>query len=337
LHQHYTGDSDNLKPQRFHSDNIPRVGGLSIFLGIAIATFYRFILQVDGWYEILLILISSLPAFIVGIGEDLTKKFSIRLRLMGTLFSALLACYLFDSWINRVDIPFLNTLLLIPLISVVFSCIAISGLSNSYNFIDGFNGLASVVGIITLSSICYVSFKNNDLVLILLSSLMIGALLGFIFWNYPSGKIFLGDGGAYLIGFWIGFLSILLVSRNPNVSPWYAVLVNIYPLFETVFTIYRRTFYHKKNPAHADSMHLHSLIYRRVVYWPNSEKGTTVSAVANAKTSPYLWLICSLGGLPASIAWGNTKWLICFCVIFCFFYVWVYRMIVKFKVPDWVR
>ena len=164
LHQHFTGDSDNQKPQRFHSDNIPRVGGVSIFFGIAIATFYRFISQSDGWYDIFLILMSSIPAFMVGIGEDLTKKFGIRIRLMGTMLSALLACYLFNSWINRIDIPYLDTLFLIPVISVFFSCMAIAGLSNSYNIIDGFNGLASVVAVITLSSICYVSFKNNDLV-----------------------------------------------------------------------------------------------------------------------------------------------------------------------------
>jgi UDP-N-acetylmuramyl pentapeptide phosphotransferase/UDP-N-acetylglucosamine-1-phosphate transferase len=66
-----------------------------------------------------------------------------------------------------------------------------------------------------------------------------GATAGFLIWNYPVGLIFLGDGGAYFIGFMLGELALLLVMRNPQVSTWYAALLLIYPTFRNdIFRVY---------------------------------------------------------------------------------------------------
>jgi UDP-N-acetylmuramyl pentapeptide phosphotransferase/UDP-N-acetylglucosamine-1-phosphate transferase len=281
--------------------------------------------------------LASCPAFLVGLGEDITKKFSIKVRMLGTMTSSLIAGHIFNSWITRVDFYIIDQALAIPIISIFFTCLAIAGLANAYNLIDGFNGLASVVALISLISICFVSLKNNDITTLTLSMVMIGAILGFLFWNYPNGKIFLGDGGAYLIGFWVGFLSILLVSRNPSVSPWYAVLVNAYPIFETLFTIWRRTIHQSKNPMIADDMHLHTLIYRRVVNWNISERGQIVSKEANAKTSPYLWVLSCFAVIPATLFWEKSFWLILFTLIFCVIYFFCYWSIVRFKIPAWFK
>ena len=68
----------------------------------------------------------------------------------------------------------------------------------------------------------------------------VGAVLGFFFWNFPGGLIFLGDGGAYFLGFYVAELGILLLARNPSVSPMCPLLICIYPVFETLFSMYRR-------------------------------------------------------------------------------------------------
>jgi UDP-N-acetylmuramyl pentapeptide phosphotransferase/UDP-N-acetylglucosamine-1-phosphate transferase len=172
---------------------------------------------------------------------------------------------------------------------------------------------------------------------------MASAILGFFIWNYPRGLIFLGDGGAYLIGFWIGVLSILIVARNAQVSPWFALLVNAYPIFETLFSIWRRKVHQGKNPGMPDGAHFHTLIYRRIMRWAlaNSSVGDSFAATpnenANAKTSPYLWVLSSFAALPAVLFWQHTYVLQGFALLFCATYVWIYRSIVKFQTPNWLK
>jgi UDP-N-acetylmuramyl pentapeptide phosphotransferase/UDP-N-acetylglucosamine-1-phosphate transferase len=120
-----------------------------------------------------------------------------------------------------------------------------------------------MVGICILIAITYVAYKNNDLEIMYASLTFTGAVIGFFTYNYPRGLIFLGDGGAYLIGFVIACLSCLLVIRNDAISPWFPLLLNIYPIYETIFSIWRRKIYQKTNPSFPDRMHLHTLIYRR--------------------------------------------------------------------------
>jgi UDP-N-acetylmuramyl pentapeptide phosphotransferase/UDP-N-acetylglucosamine-1-phosphate transferase len=163
---------------------------------------------------------------------------------------------------------------------------------------------------------------------------MIGAILGFFIWNYPKGSIFLGDGGSYLIGFWIAVLSVLLVARNPSVSPWFALLVNIYPIFETLFTIYRRKIHQGRNISDPDAIHFHSLLYRRVL---KIQFGNTNSEAANARTSPYLWVLSGLPVILGIFFWKSTPSLFICIFIFILFYLWTYKRIVTFKTPKWLH
>ena len=160
--------------------------------------------------------------------------------------------------------------------------------------------------------------------------------MGFFIWNYPRGLIFLGDGGAYLIGFWIAILSILTVSRHGEVSPWFALVLNAYPILETIFTIYRRKFHQGKSPGHPDGIHFHSLIFRRIL---NKSHITNESDwfSANAKTSPYLWVFSSLAVIPAILFYNSTYILMGCLLTFILCYVWLYRRVVTFKTPTWMH
>ncbi len=336
LHEKISSDHDLSGPQKFHAFAVPRIGGISIFLSLLVTgLIIHFFLSLDRGYLALQLIACSLPAFLIGLLEDITKKIGIKTRLFATAISASFIGYLLNAWVVSIQVPGIDWLLGIGAISVIFTIIGITGLANAYNIIDGFNGLASMVGMISVLAIGYVAFKANDPVLSSTCLIVIGAIGGFFIWNYPKGLIFLGDGGAYLIGFLIACLSILLVQRNPSVSPWFALLVNAYPIFETLFTIWRRKVHQGKNPGLPDGAHFHSLIYRRIIRWAEvHETKDTVSYAKNAKTSPYLWLLSSLAVFPAIIWWQTTWVLQCFALLFCVSYVWVYNAVVKFKTPS---
>jgi UDP-N-acetylmuramyl pentapeptide phosphotransferase/UDP-N-acetylglucosamine-1-phosphate transferase len=336
LHEKVSGDHDLSGPQKFHAFAATRIGGIGIFLSLLTTGLIAHVfLGLDRGYLALQLITCSIPAFLVGLLEDITKKVGVRTRLIATATSASLVGHLFNSWIVSIQAPGIDWLLSISTISIIFTVISITGLANAYNIIDGFNGLASMVAMISLLAIGYVAFRANDPVLASTCLIILGAIGGFFIWNYPRGLIFLGDGGAYLIGFLIACLSILLVQRNPTVSPWFALLVNAYPIFETLFTIWRRKVHQGKNPGLPDGAHFHSLIYRRLIRWAEvHESKDTASYAKNAKTSPYLWLLSSLAVFPAIIWWQTTWVLQAFALLFCISYVWAYNAVVKFKTPS---
>jgi UDP-N-acetylmuramyl pentapeptide phosphotransferase/UDP-N-acetylglucosamine-1-phosphate transferase len=335
LHQRYSADHDLDGVQKFHANAVPRIGGIAIFLGICAGLLTRFWVDAFVLKVALLVLLSSLPAFASGLIEDFTKVVSVKVRLLATFLSAAIAGYLLDAWLVNVQFIGLDYLLAIPTISILFTCLAVAGMSNAFNIIDGYNGLLSVVALIILFAIAYVSFQVGDFVLMACAFAAMGAISGFLVWNYPRGLIFLGDGGAYLLGFWVAELSILLVTRNPQVSKWFPVLVCFYPVFETLFTIYRRVFLKKTSAGLPDAAHLHQVIYRRVVRWAIGTQDVVLLTQRNSLTSPYLWALCGMTAIPAMLFWDNKHVLQFFIGLFAITYVWLYWAIVRFKIPKW--
>lgn len=335
LHGMLSADTDLNGPQKFHNKAVPRIGGLAIVLGIFMSITISFKSNIEG-FEKLLLFFCILPVFGIGILEDLTKKVSIRKRLIFTAFSALLASLYLNARINNLDIPGIDLLLTFPAASIIFTVFAVTGLVNAYNIIDGFNGLTSMVGIITLLALGYMGIKLNDPIITYLSLVMASAILGFFLLNYPRGLIFLGDGGAYLIGFWVAILSVLIINRNPEISPWFALMINAYPISETLFTIYRRKFHQDKNPGHPDGIHFHSLIFRRILNHGHIKK-ELVWFNANSKTSPYLWVLSSITLIPAINFWDSTPLLMVSYCLFTIFYLWLYKKMITFKTPKWMH
>jgi UDP-N-acetylmuramyl pentapeptide phosphotransferase/UDP-N-acetylglucosamine-1-phosphate transferase len=333
LHSHLSADSDLTGPQKFHTKIVPRIGGIAIALGLLFAILMRLKNDPNSIIEVTLP-ICAIPTLAIGLIEDLTKKISVRQRLFFTMLSAILFVYLLQAQIIRLDIPGIDFLLTIPLVGALLTIFAMTGLANAYNIIDGFNGLASMVGIITLLGIAYVGFLFADPIIVYLALVLAGAILGFFIWNYPRGLIFLGDGGAYLIGFWIAALSILLTYRHQEISPWFALLVNGYPILETLFTIYRRKIHQGKSPGRPDGIHFHTLIYRRILM-NNHRDQSWLSA--NSRTAPYFWVFTSMGIIPALLWPQSSPILMGTCLLFVASYVWLYTSIVKFKTPKWLH
>lgn len=336
VHGRFTADSDLSGVQKFHTVAVPRVGGFGIILGVFLALSERYFQNTEVGTFGLLLLVSALPAFLSGLTEDITKQVGIKIRLLATIFSAGLAGYFLNAWLGSVQLLGIDDLMLTyPVLAIAITCFAVGGVSNAFNIIDGYNGLSSMVAVIILSGIAYVAFQVNDFPIMIAALAMIGALLGFLVFNYPRGLIFLGDGGAYFVGFWIAELSVLLTSRHPEVSKWFPLLLCLYPIFETVFTIYRRMVLQRKHPGMPDASHLHQLIYMRIVR-PSLGGDASFSKVqCNAMTSPYLWILTALAAMPAILFWRDHIALKCFALLFIVTYVWFYWRIVRFKVPSW--
>jgi UDP-N-acetylmuramyl pentapeptide phosphotransferase/UDP-N-acetylglucosamine-1-phosphate transferase len=335
LHNSYTGDIELRGPQKFHTSSIPRVGGIAIFFGIFTSIAINYLINSQEFIKFILI-ICTLPVFGVGLMEDLTKNISIRTRLLFTALGAFMACLLLNCQITNTDIPVIDLALTIPMVSILFTMFAITGLANAYNIIDGFNGLSSMVGIITLIFLGYMGLRFGDSVIVVLSFTMASAILGFFLINYPRGLIFLGDGGAYLIGFWDAILSLLMVNRHHEISPWFAITINAYPIIETLFTIYRRKIHQGKYLGAPDGVHLHSLIFRRVLNV--SKINSTVELFdANSRTSPYIWILATIPIIPAIIFYNSTLILIFSFALLGILYIWIYKKIIRFKIPKWIK
>ena len=333
---HRFHDHDLAGPQKFHAAPVPRVGGIGIFAGVLAAAALQWFRFPDLGVPALLLLACVLPAFGAGLTEDLTKTQSPRRRLFFTAVSAALAVVVLDAVIVRTAIPGLDWLVSMPMGAALVTVFVVAGVANSINIIDGFNGLASMCAVLILGSIGYVAFQVGDGLIVALAAAGAGAVLGFFVWNFPSGLIFLGDGGAYFLGFYIAELAIMLLHRNAAVSPMFPLLVCIYPVFETVFSIYRRVSLRGQPAGMPDGIHLHSLIYRRIMRWAVGKQAKRSQIRRNSMTSPYLWILCMLAVVPAMLFWYSTPLLLLFIVLFGLVYTGLYWRIVRFKAPRWM-
>ncbi|WP_061132424.1 MraY family glycosyltransferase [Caballeronia fortuita] len=337
-HGRLSMDRDLGGVQKVHAVAVPRIGGVGIAAAVAMTSIaYAALNPFTLNTQALMLLACSLPAFLSGLVEDLTKKVSPSIRLVTSMIAALLACFALRAVIGHVGLSFVDALLYFLPVSIVFTVFAVSGLVHAINIIDGMNGLASVVAIIILSSIAVVAWQVGDELVMHVAVVAIGATLGFFAWNYPVSRIFLGDGGAYFIGFIVAELLVLLIERNSGVSPLYAILVSIYPAFETLFSIYRRKVLRGLPAGAPDAIHLHTLIYRRIVEIGAPMRDLRAVNRRNSRTSPYLWTLTLGAVVPATLFWRSPSLLMAFVAMFIVTYIWLYQAIVRFRTPGWLR
>lgn len=336
VHAHLSADADLSGPQKFHATPVPRIGGIGIVLGLVATLGALWLIRGSDMLPGVLLLACAAPAFLGGLAEDFTKTQSPRRRLFFTTVSAGLAAWLLDAVISRADIPGVDWLVTFIVPALLLTIFAVAGVANAVNIIDGFNGLAAMCVVMMLGSIAYVAFQAHDPVMALCALAGVGAVMGFFIWNFPAGLIFLGDGGAYFLGFYVAELSILLLQRNAEVSPLCPLLMCIYPIFETVFSMYRRKFVRGRPVGMPDGVHLHSLIYRRLMRWAVGNKTAKILTKRNSMTAPYLWLLCMMSVVPAMLFWNNSGVLGAFIALFTATYVFLYGRIVRFRSPDWM-
>lgn len=335
LHAHFSHDHVGVGPQKYHTEPTPRIGGVAVMLGLLAAGGVMFFADNPSvGREFGLLLLACAPAFLGGLVEDITKKVGVNERLLLTMLSGALAAWLLGAVLNRLDIPGVDqTLQWLPF-AVVFTSFAVGGTANAVNITDGYNGLAAGYAIIVLVALAYVAYLVGDNLIIAIALAMGGALLGFLVWNWPSGKIFLGDSGAYLLGFILAEVSVLLVARHSEVTPWFPLLLLIYPVFETFFSVYRRMFTQGLSAMQPDNRHLHQLIHDKIVIPRQQSLGNLNRLDANSRVAKYLWIHAIVTAMLSAIFWQSTTVLIGIAIAYCIFYIVSYRQIAQWKIAS---
>ena len=310
--------------QKFHTTPTPRVGGLPIVIGLSVAWFTS---TPEIKHILTPMLIAGLPAFLFGLAEDITKRVGVLARLLATMASGLLAWRLTDYSLSRVDVWGIDWFLKYTLISVVFTSFAVGGVANAINIIDGFNGLASTMATLAFAGFAVIAWSVGDATLASVAIILAACVWGFFWVNWPFGKLFLGDGGSYFVGFALAWVAVLLIERNPSVSPFAALLVCIHPVSEVLLSIFRRKL-KKMNPGHPDRLHFHSIIKQRYVRrW----FGNLSFELRNSITGVLVGFMTLTAILIASFVSQNTFLSLLSVVALAMGYVAIYARIVRFK------
>jgi UDP-N-acetylmuramyl pentapeptide phosphotransferase/UDP-N-acetylglucosamine-1-phosphate transferase len=281
------------------------------------------------------LLLCAAPAFIWGLIEDLSKRGAVSVRLALTGIAASLGFVLVDARIVQLHVPGLDQALAIHAISFAFTVFAVTGVAHSINIIDGLNGLAGVIGLLASIGLAVVAAIVGDALVFPAACALAASLGGFLLVNYPRGRIFLGDGGAYLVGLMLAELAVLLVHRNSEVSPWFPLVLLAYPIWETLFSMVRRKA-RGYSTGRADALHLHSLVYRRVVRWRGFAGKPSDYVMRNSIASLVLWVIPAACLAVALAFWDRSAPLQLAALAFGISYTLAYRRLARFGIPRWL-
>lgn len=303
-------DLDEKAIQSAHSGFVPRVGGLAIyvgFLGLIPLLSFGFIplnLVFDlNAEDLIWLILSALPVFLIGLAEDLGYAMSSKIRLISSVISALIVIIVFRVWLYKLNIPVLDTFLIFAPFAILFTIFATVGVVNSFNLIDGLNGLSSYVSISVATSLSIVAFQVGNVQFAIFLVLLISSILGFLVLNFPFGKIFLGDGGAYTLGHILVWCSILLIDQSGEISPFAILLIFFWPVADTGLAIWRR--WKLGAPADLpDRLHFHQLTMRflEIRFFGRSRRH-----IVNPISTIVLMPLISAPQLLGVIYWNDLK------------------------------
>jgi len=242
-----------------HAQPVPRLGGAAMFAGFLLT-----ILFFDGFFggRHAKVLVSMLPMLAVTLWEDTLRPTSPRIRLMGVLSSCLLTLGSLQVWLTSIDLPLID-LLMPGFAGFLITAAFILGTVNGFNMIDGLNGLCAGTALAALLTLNFIAAAMGYDFMAHLTMVLGAAVTGFLVFNFPRARLFLGDTGAYVLGYLIALFGISLCYWYPAVSPWAVFLIIGYPLSEVIITFFRRLLA-GVSPLHPDNLHLHHLVQAHV-------------------------------------------------------------------------
>ncbi|MFO1209706.1 MAG: glycosyltransferase [Amaricoccus sp.] len=306
--------------QKFHTLPTPRIGG------VALAAAYLLVWPaLPGRLDLpwLLVGIAAVPPLAAGLAEDLTGRVGVRWRLLATMGAGVLFALLTGYTMHKVYLPGVDWLLSFWIVAVLFTGFSMGGVANAINIIDGFNGLASGSVIIMLAAFAWVAHRVGDDLVFALAILYAALLLGFFLVNFPYGKLFLGDGGAYFAGFLLAGLGVLLPMRNPETSAWTAILICAYPVIETLASMRRKARREGHSIGQPDRVHFHMLAHRR---YARRIVPAGPTHLRNPATSVVTWSLPLLTAVFAALAYPSVLASAFFFFVTVFLYAQLYRV-----------
>lgn len=252
--------ADGSAVQAAHRTPTPRIGGLALITCLpAIA----FLLPPDLSGRFWLFTLSLVPVVAAGLAEDLGYHISPRWRLAAAGLSSVVVILLLEVWLPRTDVPGVDLLMSFAPFAMLFTVFACAGICNAFNLIDGLNGLSSGVGVVVVLGLAAIAAETGQTSMVEMKLMLAAALFGFLVFNFPMGKIFLGDVGAYALGHILAWFSISMLVRVPELSTWAILLILFWPIADTFFAIYRRRRAGRPTDM-PDRLHFHQLVMRAI-------------------------------------------------------------------------
>lgn len=338
LHARWTADHAGSGVQKHHTGAPPRIGLVPIGLACVLA------LWLQGTQPALasgdpltLLLLCAAPAALIGLLEDVLRNVRARFRLIGPAVGTVMGILALDTAIPSFGVPVLDGLLQYWPVAVGFTLLMVVGFTQAMNIVDGLNGLASGLGLLMLLATAVAAYRVGDTTVLHLALVLAAATAGFIALNFPRGLVFLGDGGAYFLGFCLAQLWILLLVRNPGeVTPWFVMAIAAHPTIETIFSIVRRRFLARNriNATAPDRQHLHTLMYRRCtrLRWTREERQARPWG-ANASASAMLLAAAAVPMALACLRPDSVLWNLTLLVLSLAAYLVQFRRLVGFHGP----
>ena len=311
-------DNEFKKPQAFHESSVSIAGGVGIFFSLLIIILDFWLFKNIVFFEYLSI---CTLLFILGFSDDIKINIKARLRLTLMIIFLIFLIMYNNFYIERTGIEFLNNWISSSkMFSLFFVCLCFLFVINGANLIDGYNGLLGFHSLIILLNLFFINYFNgfNDLAIFLFFGIL--ALVIFLIYNFPKAKVFLGDGGSYLLG---SFLAISVVNTsilNPKVSPFYFCVLLFYLFFEVFFSFFRKLIKEKKSPIYPDKKHLHMLVYKLLLK-KNNNKLKSNFYVAIIINVIYLILI-----IPAIIMKGDGVFCKYYSIVLFVAYIFSYKV-----------
>jgi len=317
--------------QKLHHAATSRLGGIVVVIAYAVTLAVLLAFGRDHGSLELPLALAAAPVVLLGLAEDLTCRVRPRYRMAAAVVSAMLASAWSGGIVPRLDLPLVDDLLQNLWFVLPLTWFMVAGACNAVNLIDGVHGLAGGTALIMFGGIALAAGWSDDAATMNRTLVVMGALVGFLAWNYPRGRIFLGDAGAYFIGFMYAELSIQLIAHNHDLSAWYVIMLAGYPIVDTLFAMYRRGVVRRTPLMDPDALHLHSLVFRRVAMPIERRQKRWSLRRANARVAPRMWLHSALCLALAVFFHDNTPALWGCLAVYTAFYVSQYRALVRFR------
>jgi UDP-GlcNAc:undecaprenyl-phosphate GlcNAc-1-phosphate transferase len=241
--------------RKLHEKAIPRLGGGPIFLAVGLACLVAGYLGGLGWTRWLPVAICNALMFSVGFVDDL-KPLGAKVKLVGQIGTALIL-YALGVSIDTLSNPFGEGSISLGWWGLPITLMWLVSIPNIINLIDGMDGLAGGFGLFLCLTLAFIGYHGMQPDVLVVALAMAGALVGFLIFNLPPAKIFLGDGGAYLIGFFIASVSLFTSNKGSVIGALLVIIMALgVPILDTLFAIIRRAV--RGVPIfNADAEHIH--------------------------------------------------------------------------------
>lgn len=238
---------DSTNERKIHTGNIPRIGGIGIFLALLVTGLLAPMIAtriMGTWISPLkkitpnlFLTLGAVLILLTGLWDDL-KEIKAWTKFGLQIVSALLAC-MGGAVIKRIMIPFLWTNLELGFMSWPITILWIVAIINAINLIDGMDGLAGTISLIAAAVYGITFMLADQFMLSIISFTLAGAISGFLFFNFPQAQIFMGDSGALFLGYLLGVLPLAAAPESGG-SLILPLTMLVIPIGDVISAIIRR-------------------------------------------------------------------------------------------------